>query len=50
VQRLDGDKFDVAINTWIQNLCAAHAPRGRRRAVAVDGKTVRLRREVARGE
>jgi predicted transposase YbfD/YdcC len=41
VQRLDGDRFDVAISAWITQLCAARTPPGRRRAVAVDGKTVR---------
>jgi predicted transposase YbfD/YdcC len=41
VQRLDGDRFDVAIGAWIQDLCTAGTPRGRRRAVAVDGKAVR---------
>jgi predicted transposase YbfD/YdcC len=41
VQRLDGDRFDVAIGTWIQDLCTARTPRGLRRVVAVDGKTVR---------
>jgi predicted transposase YbfD/YdcC len=41
VQRLDGDRFDVAVSAWIQNLCAVRTPPGRRRAVAVDGKTVR---------
>jgi DDE family transposase len=41
VQRLDGDRFDVAISRWIQGLCAARTPQGRRRVVAVDGKSVR---------
>ena len=41
VQRLDGDRFDVVISSWIQGLCAARTPRGRRRVVAVDGKSVR---------
>jgi predicted transposase YbfD/YdcC len=38
---LDGDRFDVAIGAWIQDLCTAATPRHRRRAVAVDGKAVR---------
>ena len=38
VQRLDGDRFDVAIGAWIQDLCTTRARPSRRRAVAVDGK------------
>ena len=38
---MDGDRFDAAISTWIQPLCAARKPAGRRRVVAVDGKTLR---------
>ena len=42
VQRLDGDRFDTVISTWItQQLRAAPRPACRRRAVAVDGKTLR---------
>jgi predicted transposase YbfD/YdcC len=41
VQRLDGDRFDAAISTWIQQLSATCTPTGRRRAVAVDGKALR---------
>ncbi len=48
LQGLDGDRFDVVISTWIGNLCATQAPRGRRRAVALDGKTVRGARTLDR--
>ena len=41
VQRLDGDRFDVLISAFVQRLCAARRPGGRRRVLAVDGKTVR---------
>ena len=41
VQRLDPDRFDTAIGTWIQQLTRALPPAGRRRVLAVDGKTLR---------
>jgi predicted transposase YbfD/YdcC len=42
VQRLDGDRFDTVISAWIaQQLHATRPPVGPRRAVAVDGKTLR---------
>jgi predicted transposase YbfD/YdcC len=41
VQRLDADRFDRAIGTWVQQLCAGVALSGRRRVLAVDGKTLR---------
>jgi predicted transposase YbfD/YdcC len=41
VQRLDGDRFDTVIGSWIQRRCAIGLPPGRRRAVAVDGKALR---------
>jgi predicted transposase YbfD/YdcC len=41
VQRLDSDRFDTAINTWVQQLSGALPPTGRRRVLAVDGKTLR---------
>jgi hypothetical protein len=48
VQRLDGDRFDAAISTWIQQLSATCTPTGRRRAVAVDGKALRGARTADR--
>ena len=50
VQRLDPDRFDTAIGAWIQQLRAADAPRGRRRVLAVDGKTLRGSRSSTGGE
>jgi predicted transposase YbfD/YdcC len=41
VQRLDPDRFDTAVGVWIQQLSGALAPAGRRRVLAVDGKTLR---------
>ena len=41
VQDVDADRFDAALATFVQQRCAALAPPGRRRALAVDGKTVR---------
>jgi DDE family transposase len=42
VQRLDGDRFDAVISAWItQQLHATRPPVRPRRAVAVDGKTLR---------
>jgi predicted transposase YbfD/YdcC len=46
VQRVDGDRFDRVIGSWIQQRCALRSPTGRRRAVAVDGKTLRGTRTV----
>jgi hypothetical protein len=54
--RVDADALDRAIGTWCpadQQPSASLSPptpRSPRRAVAVDGKTLRLRHEVARGE
>lgn len=39
LQRLDGDTLDTAIGTWAA--AATQPPAGARRAVAIDGKTVR---------
>ncbi|MBP2370425.1 ISAs1 family transposase [Pseudonocardia parietis] len=39
--RVDADRFDAVIGGFVQRLCAATAPVGRRRVLAVDGKTVR---------
>jgi hypothetical protein len=41
VQDIDADAFDTAIGGFVQQLCAAVAPAGRRRVLAVDGKTLR---------
>ncbi|NKZ09308.1 hypothetical protein HGB48_37070, partial [Actinomadura latina] len=50
--RLDGDAFDKAIGAYLSAL--AHDPdagsQARPQAVSVDGKTLRLRHEVARCE
>ncbi|BBG01187.1 MULTISPECIES: ISAs1 family transposase [Pseudonocardia] len=39
--QVDADRFDAAIGAFVQRLCAATEPVGRRRVLAVDGKTVR---------
>jgi predicted transposase YbfD/YdcC len=41
VQDVDADRFDAALATFVQQQCTALAPPSRRRALAVDGKTVR---------
>jgi predicted transposase YbfD/YdcC len=46
VQRLDPDRFDTVIGAWIQQLSRAHVPAGRRRVLAVDGKTLRGSRQL----
>ena len=38
---MDADRFDAVIGGFVQGLCTAGAPAGRRRVLAVDGKTVR---------
>jgi len=48
--RVDADRLDAALGGFVQRLCAATVPVGRRRVLAVDGKTVRVRHEVACGE
>lgn len=45
--RVDADRFDAAIGGFVQSLCSAVVPVGRRRVLAVDGKTVRGSRHVA---
>ena len=39
--RVDADQFDAVIGAFIQRLCTACEPVGRRRVLAVDGKTLR---------
>jgi len=48
VRDIDADAFDTAIGGFVQRLCAAAAVSGRRRVVAVDGKTLRGSRHVDR--
>ena len=49
VQRLDPDRFDTAISAWIQQMSGTLAPAGRRRVLAVDGKTLRGSRSSTGG-
>lgn len=44
--KVDPDRFDMVIGAFVQRLCAGSAPAGRRRVLAVDGKTVRGSRHV----
>ena len=39
--RIDADEFDAVIGAFVQRLCAGRKPTGRRRVLAVDGKTLR---------
>jgi hypothetical protein len=41
VQDVEADRFDAALAPFVQQRCAALTPPGRRRALAIDGKTVR---------
>lgn len=41
IGQVDADRFDVVIGRHVQDLCASTALVGRRRVLAVDGKTVR---------
>ena len=52
LSRLDVDALAAAVGAWLADRDRGPGPAraGRRRAVAVDGKTLRLRHEVARGE
>jgi hypothetical protein len=47
---VDPDRFDAVIGAFVQRLCAGRATAGRRCVLAVDGKTVRVRHEVACSE
>jgi hypothetical protein len=49
VGRLDPDRFDNAIGAWVQQLCGDVTPAGRRRVLAVDGKTLRGSRTTTDG-
>jgi predicted transposase YbfD/YdcC len=46
--KVDADRFDALIGAFIQRMCTKVAPAGRRRVLAVDGKTVRGSRHVDR--
>jgi hypothetical protein len=54
--RIDADRLDRTIGAWLADQQPPPAnpsppmPRSRRRPVAIDGKTLRLRHEVARDE
>ena len=41
IARVDADRFDAVIGRFVQRMCTATEPVGRRRVLAVDGKTVR---------
>jgi hypothetical protein len=44
--KVDPDWFDAVLGGFVQRLCAQQAVAGRRRVLAVDGKTVRGSRHV----
>lgn len=44
--KVDPDRFDAVTCAFVQRLCARRAPAGRRRVLALDGKTVRGSRHV----
>jgi predicted transposase YbfD/YdcC len=46
IQVLDADAFDTVIGGFVQRWCSAVAPAGRRRVLAVDGKTLRGSRHI----
>jgi hypothetical protein len=48
--RVDPDALDLVIGRWLADQQRPPPQPAWRRAVAVDGKTLRLRHEVARGE
>jgi len=48
VGAMDADAFDAVIGGFVQQLCTAAAPAGRRRVLAVDGKTLRGSRHTDR--
>lgn len=46
VGKLDPDRLDAVLGGFVQRLCTATAPAGRRRVLAVDGKTMRGSRHL----
>jgi predicted transposase YbfD/YdcC len=46
--KVDADRFDAVIGAFVQRLCTEAAPAGRRRVLAVDGKTLRGSRHCDR--
>ena len=46
LERVDADRLDSVLGGFVQRLAAGVAPAGRRRVLAVDGKTVRGSRHV----
>ena len=49
IGRVDADRFDTVIGAFVQTLTATVAPVGQRRALAVDGKTLRGSRHIDTG-
>jgi predicted transposase YbfD/YdcC len=47
LSRVDADRLDVVLGGFVQRLSAATVPRGRRRVLAIDGKTLRGSRHIA---
>lgn len=45
--KVDPDRFDAVIGAFVQRLCVGLAPVGRRRVLAVDGKTLRGSRHTS---
>ena len=46
IGKVDADRFDTVIGAFVQTLTATVAPVGQRRALAVDGKTLRGSRHI----
>ncbi|MGH3586495.1 MAG: transposase [Pseudonocardia sp.] len=46
LSKVDADRFDAVLGGFVQRLCARQAVTGRRRVLAVDGKTVRGSRHI----
>jgi predicted transposase YbfD/YdcC len=44
--RVDADRLDAVLGGFVQRLCVATTPAGRRRVLAVDGKTLRGSRHI----
>jgi DDE_Tnp_1-associated/Transposase DDE domain len=49
IGKVDADRFDTVIGGFVQDLCTSMAPAGRRRVLAVDGKTLRGSRHIGSG-